>query len=110
MEVGSDDLTELLRACLVALRLPAHAETYQQRRLPFWSVSDATGRINRLLQVLPGGSASETFLPELGERGLDRSLRDRAALAETLIAGLELARGGTASLEQDTTWNLIQVT
>ena len=38
--VAGGDITELLRACLVALRLPPDAEAYQPRRLPFWGIGD----------------------------------------------------------------------
>ena len=59
-EAEHDDLTELLRACLVTLRLPAKAEDYQPRRLPFWSIGDAAARISRML-----GALLEAFLPEI---------------------------------------------
>jgi hypothetical protein len=46
---GGGDLTDLLRACLVVLRLPPHAEAYRLRKLPFWGVNAAAARITRLL-------------------------------------------------------------
>ena len=102
--VAGGDLTDLLRACLVALRLPPHAETYQPRRLPFWGVGDAAGRIKQLLQEHPEGGTLEAFLPKVGEAGSGRALHCRAAVAATFIAGLELARGGALTLDQDAPW------
>ena len=105
----SDDLTELLRACLVALRLPAPADRYQPRKLPFWSVGDATIRICRLLPTLPPGSTLELFLPEVAGSGPPAALRRKAAHAATLIAGLELARDGGITLDQQALWQPIRV-
>ena len=108
-EEEHDELTELLRACLVALRLPAQAESYQPRQLPFWSVSDAAARISRMLEALPDGALLETFLPEIPAAGPGSTLRQKAAHAATLIAGLELARDGGITLDQDALWQPIQV-
>ena len=102
--VNGGDLTDLLRACLVALRLPPHAEAYQPRRLPFWGVGDAAGRITRLLQEHSEGKELEVFLPKVAETGSGRALQCRAALAATFVAGLELARGGALTLDQDAPW------
>ena len=78
------DLTDLLRACLVALRLPADRDRYQPRQLPFWSFRDATARISRLLPALPAGGSLGVFLPEVAERGADRDLQCRASVAAVL--------------------------
>jgi len=103
------DLTDLLRACLVALRLPRHAETYQPRRLPFWGIRDAAAQITRLLGGLPDGGDLGAFLPAIAEASASRALHCRAAVAATFVAGLELTRGGAVTLEQDTSWQPIQV-
>ncbi len=113
-EAEHDDLTELLRACLVALRLPAHAEAYQPRRLPFWSVADATTRIGSLLRTMPDGGLLEVFLPALPKRGPEqagpeRGRSRRAAVAATLVASLEMARSGSVTLQQDASWQPIRV-
>ncbi|MGI4946951.1 MAG: segregation and condensation protein A [Janthinobacterium lividum] len=105
-----DDLTALLRACLVALRLPVNTEVYQPRQLPFWSVGDATNRINQLLPGLPGGAALEMFLPDVADRGPRWAPHRRAAIAATLVAGLELARSSAITLKQAENWKLILVT
>ena len=104
-EAGYDDLTALLRACLVALRLPSHAETYQPRRLPFWTVADAIARIGQLLPAQTAPVSLDRFLPEDPMNG--QAVRRKAALAATLIAGLELARDGSLTLEQDALWQPI---
>jgi len=106
--VEGGDITELLRACLVALRLPPYAEVYQPRRLPFWSIGDAARRITRLLATRPEGAALDTFLPEIAEAGPGRALHARAAVAATLVAALELSRHGALTLEQEAPWQPIR--
>jgi len=107
--VAGGDLTDLLRACLVALRLPPHAEAYQPRRLPFWSVGDAAARISRLLQERSEGGKLEVFLPKIAESGSGRAVHCRAAVAATFVAGLELTRDGALAMDQDAPWQPIQV-
>ncbi len=58
MPVAGGDITDLLRACLVALHLPPHAETYQPRALPFWSISDDHSDYE-LIGLLEADSAQE---------------------------------------------------
>jgi segregation and condensation protein A len=50
--------------------------------------------------ALPSGAALEAFLPAVGQ-GSAATLQRRAALASTLMAGLELSRDGAAMLDQD---------
>ncbi len=108
--VEGGDITELLRACLVALRLPPHAEADQPRRSPFWGIGDATRRITRLLETWPESAELDTFLPKIAEvGGADRALHARAAMAATLMAALELSRHGALALEQEAPWQPIQV-
>ena len=107
---GAGDLTELLRACLVALRVPeAVAETYRPRPPQLWRVPDALARMDRLLGELPDGSPLAAFLPAIGGGGPGRTLRYRAAVASTLIAGLERARDGALALDQAAAWKPILV-
>jgi segregation and condensation protein A len=95
---------KLLRACLVALWLPAQADGYQPRRLPFWTVRDATARTRRMLGTLSDGTLLEAFLPEIASNDPPAALRCKAAHAATLIAGLELARDGGIALDQQAIW------
>ena len=104
------DLTELLRACLVALRVPEEqAAAFRPKPPPLWRASDALPRLRQLLGVLPDGSPLQAFLPQLGTEEPDSALRARAALSSTLIAGLELARDGVLALDQDAAWTPVRV-
>ena len=103
------DLTELLRACLVALRLDeAQAEAYQLPPPTPWPVHETIARLRQRLALLPDGSPLTDYLPVIPD-GDQLVLRTRAAVASTLIAGLELARDGQLSLDQDETWRPIYV-
>ena len=95
------DVADLLRACLVALRVPEDQEAaYRPLAAPFWTVGDAIARIERLLPVLPEGSELAAFLPEVVDSGAGRELACRAAVASTLVASLELTRGELLVLTQ----------
>ena len=107
--VAGGDITDLLRACLVALRPPPSADAYQPGRRPFWGVGDAAARITRLLAGLPESAELASFLPEIAEAGSERALHWRAAIAATLVASLELTRDGALTLQQDRSWYRIQV-
>lgn len=91
------DLPGLMRAYLVAMRRRAATRSYRPPPDALWSVKDALARLGALLGSLPDWSSLERFLPE----SLTAPRQRRAALASTLLAGLELARGGTLRLRQD---------
>ena len=61
------------------------------------AVQDALHRLAQLVGNLPDWSTLESFLPEALMDPTER----RAALASTLLAGLEMARGGTVRLHQE---------
>ncbi len=105
------DVTALLRACLVAIRLPAEAGAlYRVPGPPFWSVADAAARIRAMLpEVGEEGCAFEAFLPEVAADAPERELRCRVAVAGTFLAGLELTRDSSIALQQKTAWAAIQV-
>jgi segregation and condensation protein A len=104
------DVTDLLRACLVALAVPAqHAAALRPRPPAFWRVPDAIAHIEHLLRTLPKGGPLADFLPEIARESPDRSLCYRAAISSTLIASLELARDGALALDQDAAWRPIRV-
>ena len=90
------DLSSLLRAYLAAVRRAAGQRTWKPGPLTVWTVKDALARLARLVGSLPDWSSLEAFLP--GE--LVSPTERRAALASTLIAGLEMARGGLVRLRQ----------
>ena len=87
----------LLRAYLAALRRGGGKQRYRPRPLTVWTVQDALGRLRALLGSLPDGASLERFLPDFPATATER----RAALASTLLAGLELARDGAARLDQE---------
>ncbi|WP_323993769.1 ScpA family protein [Nguyenibacter sp. L1] len=109
------DLPQLMGAYMAAMRRGARKRVYQPRRLQFWTVQDALARLHRLLgteAAIPGTGAGagwcalDSFLPESGpgldaEDDLERTRLRRAAMAGTLIAGLELARNGAIELRQE---------
>jgi segregation and condensation protein A len=96
------DLPGLLRGYLGAVRRLARQRTYRPGRTVLWSVQDAMDRLAAMLGQQVGWIALDRFLPPLlMERPLTDPLARRAALASTLLAGLEMARGGAAELRQD---------
>lgn len=92
------DVPSLVRAYVTAVRRGSGTKrSYRPRPVSLWSVKDALARLGRLLGSLPDWTSLEAFLPEeLGD-----PLQRRAALASTLIAGLEMARGGGLRLRQE---------
>ena len=95
------DLTELLRACLMALHVPEAQAAYRPRSPPLWRLSDAIPHVRQLLAAAPDSGPLATFLPAIDGAEPGRTLRCRAAVASTLVAGLELARDGALALAQD---------
>ena len=77
------------------------ASVYRPTRPELWRVTDAVERLRRMLERNPAGGPLQHFLPELPTGSPDAALRRRAALASTLVAGLELARDGALDLAQD---------
>ena len=105
------DLTDLLRACLVALQVPPDQAADILPRPPrLWAASDAIHLMRQRLAGRAGATTLSDFLPPLADTAPHRALRHRAALASTLVAGLELAREALLTLEQDAPWAAIQVT
>ncbi len=86
-----------MRAYLAAARRGASERRYRPKKLTIWTVKDALARLGAMLGRLPDWASLERFLPE----GLMDAAECRAALASTLMAGLELARDGRLALRQD---------
>ncbi len=103
------DVTGLLRACLAVLQRPGQGGSYRPAPLLLWRVPEALERLRRLLATLPDGAALEHFLPPAAAGQADQHLQRRAALASTLMAGLELSREGIANLGQDQLFGPIRV-
>jgi segregation and condensation protein A len=91
------DLASLVRAYLMAVRRGAGTRRYQPRPPTLWSVQDALQRLAVLLGSVPDWTNLDHFLPD----SLGGPLERRAALASTLLASLELARGGGVRLRQE---------
>ncbi len=103
----------LMQACLVVLRqtvAQSHdTPVYRPRPPELWSVAQAIARIRALLGQAPPGTELGHFLPTVPTHEPDRNLKARAALASTLVAGLELAREGQMALRQEDTFGTIRV-
>ena len=102
-----------MEGCLVVLRGRAgraDAPPVYQPAIPaVWRVPDALARIRTLLAAHPAGGVLHQFLPPLAPGEPDHGLKARAAVASTLVAGLELARDGVAGLEQGTAFGPIHM-
>ena len=104
------DTAALLRACLAVLERPDRGASYRPAPLLLWRVPDALARLRRMLPAVPEGAPLERFLPEPeDDGGPDAELRRRAALASTLLAGLEMGREGSATMEQTGAFDRIVV-
>ncbi len=90
------DLPSLLRAYTACARRAAAARTYAPERRRLWTVQDALERLAGLLGTARDWTSLDLFLPQAAP-GLPR----RAAVASTLLAGLEMARDGRLKLRQD---------
>ena len=100
------DQAVFLSSYLRAIRRGTKAVAYQPRKLSWYTVQDALRRLTSLLGSVPDWTSLEQFLPA-GSSG--DQFEVRAALSSTLIAGLELARGGQLRLRQDEAFGPILV-
>jgi segregation and condensation protein A len=80
---------------------------YRPPLLDFWTALDARAHILQLPADAPDDTPLDRFLPEIPtqaeiETTTPLPLRRRAAVASTLIAGLELARDGVVVLHHPT--------
>lgn len=91
------DLSTLLRAYATARRRGAADRPFTPKPRKLWSVAEALARLQSLIGEAPGWNTLSSFLPE----GMLSPLDQRAALASTLIAALEAARGGGVELRQE---------
>ena len=102
------DVPGLLRGYLAARRRAAGTRKMRMEPHTFWTVQDALNRLARMVGGLPTDgsiwSALERFLPELAR---PTATQHRAALASTLLAGLEMARNGFILMRQDSAFGPI---
>ena len=86
---------------------PAQASAYQPAPLELWRVPEAIEHITRLLNQQPQGLPLEDCLPTIPSGMAQHQLRQRAALASTLVASLELARDATLDMDQEVAFGTI---
>jgi segregation and condensation protein A len=91
------ELPALLQAYAAARRRSLARRPYTPKHRKLWTVQDALARLGRLVGALPDWAMLQRFLPE----GLTDPVERRAALASTLLAALETARGGGIELRQE---------
>ena len=104
-------ITELLRACLVALRVPDGDGGVFRVVPPLWSAADAALRIRALLTGAgKGGASLARFLPDIPTGSPDYELRNRAAIAVTFTVGLEMVREGSLLMEQSSAFASLTMT
>jgi len=94
-----------VRAYLEAIRRGTKGATYKPRALTLWTVKDALSRLRDLVGSLPDWTTLDMFLPE----NLLGPTERRAALSSTLLASLEMARGGAVRLRQEEAFGPILV-
>jgi segregation and condensation protein A len=104
-ELAAENLAERLRelgairsaAAWLGVRRGTRATLYRPRALTLWTVQDALHRLGSLLGSLSEWVSLEQYLPDALAGPTER----RAALASTLLAGLEMARDGSLHMRQD---------
>jgi segregation and condensation protein A len=102
-EVG---YVSLMEACLVLLRGKpateafAPAPVYRQVVPDLWRIGDAMERIQKMLPDFPEGAPMVAFFPAVPDTDANWTLKARAAVASTFVAGLELARQEVIEIDQ----------
>ncbi len=91
------DVSGLVRAYLGAAKRGAATRRYTPKPLTIWTVKQALNRLGDMLGSLPDWTTLQRFLPA----HLTDPAERRAALASTLMAGLEMARDGAVRFRQD---------
>ena len=103
------DTAELLRACLRLLVLPYRDRVYRPPPPALWRVPDALERMRALLPTIGEGANFTSFLPPPSEARAQSQLQQRAALATTFMAGLELGREGIVALSQVEAFGVVRL-
>jgi len=99
------ELPALLQAYAAARRRALARRPYVPKHRKLWTVQEALARLGRLVGALPDWAMLQRFLPD----GLTDPVEQRAALASTLIAALETARGGGIELRQEQSFGPIHI-
>jgi segregation and condensation protein A len=101
----SAELPALLQAYAAARRRALARRPYVPKHRKLWTVQEALARLGRLVGAMPDWAMLQRFLPD----GLTDPVEQRAALASTLIAALETARGGGIELRQEQSFGPILI-
>ncbi len=99
------EMSGLLSAYLAARRRAGAKQQYRPKPMVYFSVQNALERLGRLVGSMPDWASLEGFLPQ----GLEDGLPRRAALSATLVAGLEMTKGGRLQLRQEQSFGPILV-
>jgi segregation and condensation protein A len=94
------DLMLAVRAVLEASEPPQEPDRYRPPQLRLWTPRQAMARMRQVLAEAPAEHDLLAFVPELAANEPNLTTRRRAAIASTLIAGLELARAGEIDASQ----------
>jgi segregation and condensation protein A len=94
------DLMLAVRAVLEASEPPQEPDRYRPPQLRLWTPRQAMARMRQALAEAPAEHDLLAFVPELAANEPNLTTRRRAAIASTLIAGLELARAGEIDASQ----------
>jgi segregation and condensation protein A len=103
-----------MEACLVVLRGKPATETFApppvcRQVIPdLWRIGDAMERIQKMLPGFADGAGMEAFLPHIKGENFDRTLKARAAVASTFVAGLELAKQEVLGIHQSSPFENIR--
>jgi segregation and condensation protein A len=110
--VVNADFLSLFEACLSVLKeryQRSRAAVYRPYHRAVWTPSMAITRMRTMLAEHPEGGDLLGFVPRLSPDQPHHAFRTRAAIASTLLAGLELARGAEVCLHQDVAFGPIAV-
>ncbi|MBV1834573.1 segregation/condensation protein A [Komagataeibacter pomaceti] len=104
------DIGQLMRGYMAVMRRRVRKRAYRPRQFHFWTVQDALRRLRSLLgeNMVPDWCSLDAFLPTAreaarsdGTHEAERRAQQRAAVAGTLLASLEMAKNGVIELRQN---------
>ncbi|WP_372619281.1 segregation and condensation protein A [Falsiroseomonas sp.] len=95
------DLSALCQAYVAGRRRALAKRPYRPKPRRLWSVQEAIGRLSRVIGEFPSWAVLQRFLPDDDVGAMLDTVERRAALASTLVASLEMARGGALELRQE---------
>jgi segregation and condensation protein A len=103
---------DLMRAALAVLLIdepPEEPARYQPPQSRFWTPHQAMARMRQIMADDPVEHDLLAFVPGLSASEPNARTRTRAAVSSTLIAGLELTRGGAIEATQNADFGPITI-